>query len=166
MVVDPPHTDCNRGQNTSGLQGYYSGETGAPIQEVETSRSSFHLCQVSVKFRLHKCPRRYDRGFTAQHSGHTSSISGDHRAALPGGGALMDGQKQELVLSSAWPFIGAAESMRAGQIYGTPLSLTCDPGWEAARRNSLNTRGNRKKMAYCPHIILIYNREEAHLLDS
>lgn len=49
------------------------------------SRSSFHLRQVSVKFRLHKWPRRYDRGFTAQHSGHTSSISGDHRAALPGG---------------------------------------------------------------------------------
>lgn len=66
------------------------------------SRSSFHLRQVSVKFRLHKWPRRFDRGFTTPHSSHTSSISGDHRAALPGGGGCSDGAGARLGMALYW----------------------------------------------------------------
>lgn len=51
-------------------------------------------------FQLHKRPCRSDPMFTRQHSNHTSSISGDHRAALPEAGihvaALTDGQKPEV----------------------------------------------------------------------
>lgn len=46
----------------------------------QTSRSAFHLRQVSVMFALHKRPCSSDpRVRRGEQSGHTSSISGDHR---------------------------------------------------------------------------------------
>lgn len=49
-------------------------------QSEQTSRSAFHLCQVSVMFALHKRPCCSDpRVVLGVQSGHTSSISGDHR---------------------------------------------------------------------------------------
>lgn len=53
----------------------------APKERSEqTSCSAFHLCQVSVMFALHKRPRCSEpRDGAGVQSGHTSSISGDHR---------------------------------------------------------------------------------------
>lgn len=54
-------------------------------------------------FGLHKRPRRSDPRFNRGQSSHTSSISGDHRAVLPGAGFLvsffyLDGRKQEALV--------------------------------------------------------------------
>lgn len=42
-------------------------------------------------FTLHKQPCGSDPGFNREQSSHTSSISGDHRAALPGAGTRLAG---------------------------------------------------------------------------
>lgn len=128
------------------------------------SGCSFHLCQMSVKFRLHKWPCRSDPGFNQQRSGCTSSLSGDCRAALPGAGGPWCPQ-QLLCAAQA----GCGPSLlplnhQSRQIYGTtppssthtPPGLTCGlvklRGWAAAQRNALNTHDSKKgkKMAHCP----------------